>query len=326
MMTETTKRILIAAVAAVVLIAGSVAAIALVDDSDDDRRDGPLVALAEQFEGQFESGDLLEGLIERFLREGRGSEMPDRIFDLFDALRDDLIPRGAEEFGERDAAPPPKAEKAPKVKPPKRDEDSTAKPPKEEKPSKEKAPKRDDPGSALEVLPFFGEGFLGDSPLDEFLEDGRITPEEAAELERWLETFGGGIFGFGFGDDGFGFDLPPFEGFAFPQAPQFGVPFGGLPLDEFLEDGRISPDEARELERLFRDSFPGGVFRFEFVPPETDRPLPGLPDALFEGLRDMPFREFFADGELTPREREALRQAMNEWLSRIFERFDAANG
>ena len=130
--------------------------------------------------------------------------------------------------------------------------------------------------------------------------------------------------GFPFGGEPFGdFDFRFEQDGEFP----FGFPFfGDSPLGDFLEDGRISPEEARQLERFFRDGFAGDVFRFDIVPPGTDRPPPFLPDGLLEGLDAIPFREFFADGEVTPREREALRQALDEWLNGLLERFDAANG
>jgi hypothetical protein len=285
-MNETTKRIIIAAVAAAVLIGGSVAAIAVIDDSDDDdHRDRPLAMLAEEFGDEFEGRDLLEGLIERFLDDGGTTDLTDRIFDLFDALSED---------GRKDGKPF----------------------------DGEPFDSHSFEGFGFPFDPergyFFGAPFFDGSPLEEFLEDGQITPDEAAELERF---FGEGLRGeFGFGFEG----LP--EGFIVPGLPGFGFPFGGLPLEEFLEDGHISPDEARELERLFRERTPGGVFRFEFVPPTTDRPVPGIPEALLEGLSTLPFREFLADGELSPEEREALREALNEWLTRLFERIETRQG
>ena len=76
------------------------------------------------------------------------------------------------------------------------------------------------------------------------------------------------------------------------------------------------------MERFFRDGFGGDIFRFDLVPPGTDRPSLILPDVLLEGLDAIPFQEFFADGEVTPREREALRRALDEWLNGLLERFD----
>jgi hypothetical protein len=324
-MNETTKRIIIAAVAAAVLIGGSVAAIAVIDDSDDDHRDGPLAMLAEEFGDEFEGRDLLEGLIERFLNDGGTTDLTDRIFDLFDALSEDLVPPSRDDFEKPDdefAYPDPgdqrkKDRDRPGRKRPFDDERKDGKPF-----DRERFDSHSFEGFGFPFDPerghFFGAPFFDGSLLEEFLEDGRITPDEAAELERFFAEGLRGEFGFGF--EGFP------EGFIVPEFPGFGFPFGGLPLDEFLEDGHISPDEARELERLFRESTPGGVFRFEFVPPTTDRPVPGIPEAFLEGLSTLPFREFLADGELSPEEREALREALNEWLTRLFERIEARQG
>jgi hypothetical protein len=317
-MSENTRKLLIAAVAAVVLIGGSVAAIALTDDSDDDDRDRPFLALAEEFEGGFEGDELLEQFIERFLEGGDRGALSDRLRDLFGDLRGDLRPPERERPREPEVAPLPEPERDQRRR--------------DEAPRRRARPFREDRDQAA---PFRGDRFDGfgfefgpggglpfdlfkGSPLEEFLEDGRITPEERAELERWFaESLGAGGFGFEFRLD----DLD--RGFVFPEGPGFGLPFGELPFRDFLEDGRISPDEATELDRLLRELFPEGVFDFELAPPATDRPLRALPDALREGLADLPFREFLADGELTPREREALRRALNELIDRLFARFDA---
>lgn len=331
-MTDLTKRIIIAAVAAAVLIAGSVAAIALIDD-DDDEREGPLVALAEEIEDRLEDGGLLEGLIDRLLGEGDGPSgelfeeflrrfgeggdggLPDRLFEFFGDLRDDLEP------AQPHAAPEPQA-------PPHDERDHDR--PRRGRPfrDQDRAPFdgfRFGPGDGPFFFPFGGDGLFGGEQFDRFLEDGVITPEEAEELRNLLRE----MFGEGYG---FGFGYGPGEPFLFPaepfgdrDVPGFIAPFGDLPLDEFLADGRISPDEARELERLFRESVPGGVFRFEFVPPVTDR-AQVIPDVFLEGLTMLPFREFLADGELSPEERELLRAAVNEWLDGLFARIDERQG
>lgn len=307
-MSETTKRILIAAVAAAVLIAGSVAAIAVVDDGgddDDDEKGRPLFALIDELDEEFEAGEVLEQLFERFLEEQRSGDLSGRVLDMLDTLRGDLVP----------PSPPPEVAPLPEPEDPPRRDDR----PRDDRPRDDR--RRHEPGEPFEGFGFrFGPGgeipFLEDSPLDEFLEDGHLTLEEREELQAWFRHRFGEVFGFEIPGDGFAF--PP-EGLVPPEDP-VEPPFDDLPLDEFLEDGRISPDEARELERLFRERF-HGVFRFEFVPPETDRPQSQLPDALLEGLRDLPFREFLADGELSPEEREILREALNAWLDRVFERF-----
>jgi hypothetical protein len=330
-MTDLSKRILIAAVVAVVLVAGSVTAIALIDD-DDDRRDGPLIALAEEIEERLDDREGIGGVVEEFLdrlldegddaprgileellrRFGRGErdgELRDRVFEFFGDLREDLEP--AEPF----AAPAPEEPPVPAPGPdrPRRDRRPFR--------GEERAPFegfgfRFDPGGEQFVFPF-GDGDL----FAPFLEDGVITPEEAEELRNRLREMFGGAFGFGFGPAE-PFILPGFP-FGDPEQPRFGAPFGDLPLDEFLADGHISPDEARELERLFRDSVPGGVFRFEFVPPVTDQVVP---DVFLEGLAMLPFREFLADGELSGEERDLLRAAVNEWLEGLFARIDERSG
>lgn len=304
-MTETTKRIIIAAVAAAVLIAGSVAVIALVDDGDDDdERERPLFALIDELDEEVEAGEFLEQLFEELFARERGADLAEGLFDLLDTLRDDLRPPPVPQPEVAPLPEEPPRPAAPDDDRPERDRDR-----REHRHDRELPP----PGEGFEG---FGLPFLEGFPLDDFLDDGHLSPEERAELEAFLRHRLDEIFDFDRFDEPFAFppDVPP----AFPDAP-----FGDLPLDEFLEDGRISPDEARELERLFRDRF-HGVFRFEFVPPEIDRPpAPDLPDALLEGLRDIPFREFLADGELSPEEQEIVRNALNEWLDRVFERLGA---
>ena len=341
-MTDATKKLLIVAAAAVILIGGSVAAIAITDDSGDNRRDEPLLSAADGFEGPADLRDLLGGVFQQFLTDERlVQELPGLVDGLLDRLGNDLFSDldGASDRNDADSDAQRKAPKDKGSKDDKAPKDKASKgekAPKDKASKGEKAPKdagpgetrddegafRDGPFEGFEIPRgpgrFFPDGFpfggdlFRDSPLDEFLADGWLTPEESDAAQQWFdERFGG--FGFGF----------DFEAPAFPRdMPRFDGPFGDIPLDEFLEDGRISPDEARELERLLRESFPGGAFRFEFVPPVTDRRLPQVPDALLEGLAGIPFREFFADGELTPRERQALRGALNEWLDRLFQRFD----
>ena len=98
-MSEATQRILIAGVVAVVLIAGSVAAIALSDDSDSEPEQ-PLVALADEDQEETSKLDeLFEGLFEGFLGDGgSSSEIPDRVLDLLDLLRSDLIAPDRDDF------------------------------------------------------------------------------------------------------------------------------------------------------------------------------------------------------------------------------------
>ena len=348
-MTETTKRMLIAGIAAAVLIGGSVTAIAL-SDSDDDRDsvvaaagfddrgddEGLLGELFERFgdgDGRPELGGLLDEIFRGLagLEEG---ELRDRLRDFFGSLRDDLMPLVPE--GEAAPAPPfgegaPEGDRHRDV--PRRfdRDDDQALPfegfgfhfgPGEEGfrffgPGEDGFGFRFGPGE--EGFEFFGPGegfrFFGEGELDEKERD-----KLRKELEKAFdEFFGNGQFGFGFGFPGQPFVVPgiPFDG---PGSFEFFAPFGELPLDEFLSDGRITPDEARELERLYREGLGDRVP--EFGPPLTDR-APALPEGLFEALRALPFREFFADGELTPREREVLRDGLNTWLDGIFERFDS---
>ncbi len=334
-----TKRIIVAAVVAVVAIAGSVAAIALSDDNNaDDDRDRPLAALAEQLDDQFEVGELLEGLIERLLGDEDLTEIPEGVLGLLDSLLGDLIsPRRDEPMGpgaaprsdrDRDKAQKdkPKEEKAPKDKPGK-DKPGKDKPGKD-KPGKDKPGKDKAPGKPERGFPFDGEPF-GD--FDFRFDQDREFPfgfpfdgEPFGDFDFRFDQDREFPFGFPFGGEPFGdFDFRFDQDREFP----FGFPFfGDSPLEDFLEDGRISPEEARQLERFFRDGFGGDIFRFDLVPPGTDRPSLILPDVLLEGLDAIPFQEFFADGEVTPREREALRRALDEWLNGLLERFDAANG
>ena len=339
-----TKRIIVAAVVAVVAIAGSVAAIALSDDNNaDDDRDRPLAALAEQLDDQFEVGELLEGLIERLLGDEDLTEIPEGVLGLLDSLLGDLIsPRRDEPMGpgaaprsdrDRDKAQKdkPKEEKAPKDKPgkdkPGKDKPGKDKPGKD-KPGKDKPGKDKAPGKPERGFPFDGEPF-GD--FDFRFDQDREFPfgfpfdgEPFGDFDFRFDQDREFPFGFPFGGEPFGdFDFRFDQDREFP----FGFPFfGDSPLEDFLEDGRISPEEARQLERFFRDGFGGDIFRFDLVPPGTDRPSLILPDVLLEGLDAIPFQEFFADGEVTPREREALRRALDEWLNGLLERFDAANG
>lgn len=237
-----------------------------ISDDSDSEPEQPLVALAdEDQEETSELDELFEGLFEGFLGDGgSSSEIPDRVLDLLDLLRSDLIAPDRDDFRPREREPfDEPGNKAPKEKAPK------------DKAPKGKAPK---------------------DGRDDFDPDGPT-------------------------------DRRPFGGFAFPDGRDFpffgqGFPFGAEPFGDFFADGRLSPEEARELEPLFQEGFAGDIFRFEVAPPETDRIPPGLPDALLEGLGALPFREFFADGELTPREREALCQGLNEWLDSLFERLD----
>lgn len=327
-MTEMTKRLIIAAVAATLAIAGSVAVMALVDDSDDDDRG--LSALTEDIDDDRDGADqdVLLDMMERFFTDEGAAELPELLFDFLDELGDDLLPPS------RDGI------RGPDTPPGQRDRDQTpqgdALPPGFGRPFR---------GDGPDALPFEGFGFRFDpdgdapfgfpffegSPFDGLLEGGQLSPDEARALQEWFfQQFGALEDGFAFGLPDFSLGDPDEKKEPKPDKPpkdkatedrEFALPFGDGRLDEFLEDGRISPEEARELERLFRESFGGGIFRFQFVPPETDRLNRGLPDGLLESLGDLPFREFFSDGELTPREREALREALNDWLDRIFERF-----
>ena len=330
-MTETTKRLIIAAVAATLAIAGSVAVMALVDDSDDEDRG--LSALTEAIDDDRDGGDedVLLDMMERFFSDEGASAFPELLFDFLDELGDDLLPLSRD--GTRGSDTPQGQ----------RDRDQA--PERDGLPPGFGRPFR---GDGPDALPFDGFGFRFDpdgdapfdlpffegSPFEALLEDGRLSPAEARALQEWfLQQFGALEDGFAFGLPDFSLGDPDEKKEPKPDKPpkpdkdkatgdrEFALPCGDGRLDEFLEDGRISPEEARELERLFRESFGGGVFRFQFVPPETDRLNRGLPDGLLESLGDLPFREFFSDGELTPREREALREALNDWLDRIFERF-----
>ncbi len=307
------KRLIIAGAVAALLIAGSLTAIALSGDSEDDDPEGLFGAIAEKFDEDFEPEGLLKGLFED---EGGGERLAAMLLDLLDALRHDFDPVPGHQENEVDKQPRGPDDKAPEA--------PEGRGPRFSDRDRDERPRSPDNRSRGRAFPDrfegefpFGVPFLQGSPLEEFLQDGQITPEEAEALQRWfLERFGADEFGFDF--RGFGEEFP--QGFG-----EFGFPFGDLPLDEFLRDGHISPDEAAELERLFRQSVPGGIFRFEFVPPDRDLPRFGLSDAFLEGLADLPLREFLADGELTPREREELRRALNHWLDMLFERFDAAN-
>jgi len=281
-----TKRIIVAAVVAVVAIAGSVAAIALSDDNNDN--DDRDRPLAALAEELDDEFEVGE-LLEGFIERLLGDEDFAEIPEGVLGLLDTLLGDLISPRGDEPRGP----EAAP------RSEHDGKKAP-GDKPKKDKAPKdntkRDKAPKDLDRgFPFGGFEFRFDQD--------REFP-----------------FGFPFGGEPFGdFD------FRFDQDREFPF-FGDSPLGDFLEDGRISPEEARQLERFFRDGFAGDVFRFDIVPPGTDRPSPFLPDGLLEGLDAIPFREFFADGEVTPREREALRQALDEWLNGLLERFDAANG
>lgn len=309
-MTETNRRLIIAGAVAALLIAGSLTAIAVTGDSDDDDPEGLFGAITEKFDEDFESEDLLGGALKDFFGDGDGGErLAAMLLDLLKVLGRDLdLDQGHLEEDMEEFAVPRRGDDDLRDGPGRRG------PRFSERDRDERPGPRDDRFRG--ELPF-GMPFFEGSPLEEFLRDGQITPEEAEALHRWfMERFASDEFRFDF--EGFGEEFP--RGFG-----EFGFPFGDLPLDEFLHDGHISPDEAAELEHLFRQSVPGGIFRFEFVPPDSDRPRSSLSDALLEGLRDLPFREFFADGELTLREREELRRALNHWLDMLFERLDASN-
>ena len=351
-MTETTKKIIIAVAVAAVSIAGTLAAVALIDD--DDGHEQRVTAPAEEAEEPLDRENLLGDLFDRFRDEdgiagveelleelfggladggeGEGA-LGDRLRELFEALRDDLRPLQPEDadppqpFG--DALPDPDAPRD--VPRPFRDGGDAF--------PFEGFGFRFGPdeggfrffGPGDEGFGFFdpGEGFFeffGErgAPFGDgrFFGDGELGPREREQLERWLqEFFANGEFGFGFGLPGQPFVVPGVP-FGQPGSPGFVPPLGDLPLGEFLEDGVITPDEARELERLFRERAAGDGFGFEVFPPQTDR-APLVPELFLDGLRALPFREFFADGELTLREREALRQALNEWLTGVFEGIDA---
>lgn len=290
-MTENSKRLLIASIAAAVLIGGSVAAIALTNDSGSEDR--PVRALAEELAP---SGPLLELL--RGLRGDDGQlNLPDGIQELWQQLRDDLVPQNREQAPD-DAAP----------------DSETPAPPRGDRPRLLPGPLRGNPDRGDGFGFWFGEGPDGSTPFGQFFGDGRLGPGEAQALERLLrELFANGVFGNG---------MVPGQPFVIPGVPGNGevIPrIGDLPLEEFLQDGRITPDEARELERLWREAAPDAMFNFGYVPPDTDA-SPPIPDGLFEGLRGLPFGEFLADGELTPEEQEILRAGVNEWLDRIFGR------
>ena len=289
-MTQTTTRMLIALAVAAVLVGGSVAALALSDDSD-----GASRSAAAEVPEELQFEDLLGGLLERFMADPTtGERLPALVEDMLRILRDDLVAHFEEDLREHGDGDAEESDKAPKA-----DKDERA-PEDERAPKDEKAPRRD-------------RAPKGDkAPKDDH--------DELGEHDRTP------------GDR----DGP--EAFEFPFPRIFP---GESPLDEFLEDGRITPEEAEELRRWFEELFggegfgfgfglepgqvpPGRGFRFDFAPPQTDR-RPGLPDVLLEGLAQLPLREFLADGELTPEEREALRGALNEWLDGLFARIDARN-
>ena len=353
-MTQTTKTMIIALAVAAVLIAGSVTAIALTD-SDDSGDDGDRSALADILDGERPLDDLLGPFLERFADGSDGEGLPPGVLEeLLRVFGSDLLPPGSFEPPRLDEDKAPKAPKAKKDEAPKdkakkdeapKDEakkDEAPKDPKDQDPNddsfRDRTPRDGVPGddSGRQRRPRFAGprfdfglpipgfdrprdgGFPFTELLEEFLADGRISPDEADELRRlFSEGFAGGFF-----------DLPavPDQPFAVPDGALFGLPFGDLPFGEFFADGRISPEEARELERLVAEGFSRGIFSFEFAPPDTDRAFRDLPQGLLDGLAGLPFREFFSDRELTSAEQEALRNALNSWLDGVFERFPSASG
>lgn len=185
--------------------------------------------------------------------------------------------------------------------------------------------------SMVEDLPRL-EGLLGpDGPLSGFLEDGELSDEERAELKELMGEFAPfGAWGFEFFDEGG------------PMRDRWWEHFGDLdpetlPLHEFLEDGELSDEEKAELEEMFGGRFPHGFWFFseEGELPEDFAGRFGprgfkffleegeIPDELrgaFEqyDLGDLPFGEFFEDGELSEEERLELRQFFGHFGGRGF--------
>ena len=333
-MSDLTKRMIIAAAAAAVLIGGSVAALALTDDDDDGDSGRSLAAIAGELDEAIDLEDVVEELIDRIMSgtgsdDGPAGRLPDLLEQLFEQGLEDrpgtlseLFEGFLDDLG-RDLAPaeplvPPEAAPLdPGEAPPRPAPDPVPVPGHEDDAFGFEFGPRDRPFGRF--FPFGGR-FDGDGPfllpdsdlrdlLREFFGDGRFTPNERGELRRLLPE--------GFDPRGFAFPLPD-GGFFVPSDPGFAAPFGDLPLERFFADGRLTPDEARELQRLFEDRFPGGTFEFRVAPEPSD-----APDALFDRLGELPLREFLEDGVLTPREQAALESALDRWLEQLFGRFGA---
>ena len=283
-------------------------------------------------DGERPLDDLLGPFLERFADGSDGEGLPPGVLEeLLRVFGSDLLPPGSFEPPRLDEDKAPKAPKAPKDEAPKgqdpNDDSFRDRTPRDGVPGddsgRQRRPRFAGPRFDFGLpIPGFDRprdgGFPFTELLEEFLADGRISPDEADELRRlFSEGFAGGFI-----------DLPavPDQPFAVPDGALFGLPFGDLPFGEFFADGRISPEEARELERLVAEGFPRGIFSFEFAPPDTDRAFRDLPQGLLDGLAGLPFREFFSDRELTSAEQEALRNALNSWLDGVFERFPSASG